>query len=70
MASFWDASDRPDLARSALALDRQLADPQHAVPAHPFTVELTTRSFRAARSDLGQGRDPRDDGARFGPGRR
>ena len=41
MASFWHASGDPDLARSALALAWQLSDPQHAVPAHPFTVELT-----------------------------
>jgi len=59
MASFWHASDDPDLARSALALAWQLADPQHAVPAHPFAVELTTRSLAAAQANLGAGLDPR-----------
>jgi hypothetical protein len=59
MASFWQASGVPDLARSSLALAWQLADPQHAVPAHPFTVALTTRSLVAAQEDIRSGRDPR-----------
>ena len=59
MASFWQASGNPILARSALTLAWQLSDPQHAVPAHPFTVELTTRSLIAAREDIRSGRDPR-----------
>ena len=59
MASFWQASGDPELGRSALALAWQLADPQHAVPGHPFTVALTTRSLLAAQAHLGQGIDPR-----------
>lgn len=48
MASFWSASGEPDLASSALTLAWQLSDPQHAVPGHPFTLALATRSLRAA----------------------
>jgi hypothetical protein len=47
MAAFWRATRQDDLGRSALALAWQLADPQHAVPSHPFFVELTTMSFEA-----------------------
>jgi hypothetical protein len=47
------------LARSSLALAWQLSDPQHAVPSHPFTVALTTRSLVAAQDDIRSGRDPR-----------
>ena len=57
MASFWQSSGDPDLARSSLALAWQLSDPQHAVPGHPFTVALTTRSLIAAREDVQAGRD-------------
>ena len=59
MSSFWQASGDPELARSALALAWQLSDPQHAVPAHPFTVALTTRSLAAAREDIRLGRGSR-----------
>ncbi len=59
MSSFWQASGDPDLARSALTLAWQLSDPQHAVPAHPFTVALTTRSLVAARRSIVEGRNPR-----------
>jgi len=59
MTSFWHASGDVKLARSALALAWQLADPQHAVPAHPFAVELSTRSLAVARANLRAGRDPR-----------
>ena len=59
MASFWQSTDDPELARSSLALAWQLSDPQHAVPAHPFTVALTTRSLIAAQEDIRHGRDPR-----------
>jgi len=62
MASFWHASGDPDLARSALALTWQLSDPQHAVPGHPFTVALATRSLAAAQTDLRKGHDPRGKG--------
>jgi hypothetical protein len=48
MATFWRATRQDDLGRSALALAWQLSDPQHAVPSHPFFVELTTMSFEAA----------------------
>jgi hypothetical protein len=59
MSSFWQGSGDPELARSSLALAWQLSDPQHAVPAHPFTVALTTRSLLAAQDDIRHGRDPR-----------
>lgn len=59
MSSFWEASGASDLGRSALALAWQLSDPQHAVPGHPFTVELTTRSLITAQANLRAGRDPR-----------
>ncbi|WP_435016873.1 hypothetical protein TA3x_004454 [Tundrisphaera sp. TA3] len=59
MASFWEASGSHDLGRSALALSWQLADPQHAVPAHPFTMDLSTRSLAAAQAHLRAGHDPR-----------
>lgn len=59
MASFWQASGDPDLARSSLALAWQLSDPQHAVPGHPFTVALTTRSLIAAQEDIRAGLDRR-----------
>jgi hypothetical protein len=59
MASFWQSSGEPALARSSLALAWQLADPQHAVPGHPFTVALTTRSLAAAIDDIRAGQDRR-----------
>ncbi len=59
MASFWNASGDPDLARSALTLAWQLSDPQHAVPGHPFPIALATKSLAAAQADLRAGRDPR-----------
>ena len=59
MASFWEASGESVLARSSLALAWQLADPQHAVPSHPFTIALTTRSLAAAQADIRSGHDPR-----------
>ena len=48
MAAFWRASGASELGRSALALAWQIADPQHAVPSHPFFVALATRSLEAA----------------------
>jgi hypothetical protein len=59
MASFWERSGDPDLARSSLTLAWQLSDPQNAVPSHPFTIALTTRSLVAAIEDIRTGRDPR-----------
>jgi hypothetical protein len=59
MASFWEASSDVELGRSALALAWQLSDEQHAVPAHPFTVALTTHSLAAAQASLRRGIDPR-----------
>jgi hypothetical protein len=59
MASYWEAAGDPDRGKSALALAWQLSDAQHAVPAHPFTVALTTRSLSAAQSNLRNGIDPR-----------
>ena len=59
MAAFWHGAGEVGLGRSALALAWQLADPQHAVPGHPFAVSLTTRSLDAA---LGRLRGPADAG--------
>jgi HEAT repeats len=59
MASFWQGSGDPSLARSSLALAWQLSDPQHAVPGHPFTVALTTRSLIAAQEDIRASQDRR-----------
>lgn len=60
----WRAAGAAELSRSALTLAWQLADPQHAVPAHPFTAELTTRSLSAAIANLRRGLDLRDPAAR------
>ena len=59
MASFWQAAGDPERGRSALALAVQLADEQHAVAGHPFTVALTSRSLAAAQVRLRAGLDPR-----------
>ena len=40
-----NARDSTDLSTSALACASELSDEQYAVPSHPFTVELTTRSL-------------------------
>jgi len=50
MGWLWHASGRPDLSRPAFVLAAQLSDEQYAVPAHPFTVALTTRSLQAAQA--------------------
>jgi hypothetical protein len=49
MAWFWKCSGSTDLATTALACASELSDEQYAVPSHPFTVELTTRSLVAAQ---------------------
>ena len=54
--------DELELSRSALALACQLSDEQYAVPSHPFTVELTTRSLKAAQRLLRTAADPRTHG--------
>jgi hypothetical protein len=59
MAWLWKSSGQMELSRSALALAGQLSDEQYAVPSHPFTVELTTRSLRAAQAELRTEADPR-----------
>ena len=41
-----------ELAASAQVLALQLSDEQYAVPAHPFTTALTTRSLEAAQAGL------------------
>lgn len=51
MAAFWRAVGNADLGQSALALAWQLSDAQHAVPSHPFFVELTTVSLDRASQD-------------------
>lgn len=70
MASFWQASGDPELGRSALALAWQLSDAQHVVPAHPFTVALTTRSLIAAQENLRRGVDARRIAPPAKPGRK
>jgi hypothetical protein len=62
MTAFWSASGANELARVARMVAWQLADPQHAVPSHPFLAALAARSLRAAQADLRQGIDPRHSG--------
>jgi hypothetical protein len=66
MASFWEAAEQPGLGRSALLLATQLADPQYAVPGHPFLAEIAARSLRTAAADLWRGIDPRRRGGNGG----
>jgi hypothetical protein len=49
MASFWAATNAPELALACASLARDLVDPSLAVPGHPFIVALATRSLRAAQ---------------------
>ena len=56
---FWRCAGELELAGSARILAWQLSDEQFAVPSHPFTVVLTTRSLDAARERLGTEDDPR-----------
>ena len=60
MAWFWKCSGLTELSTSALACASQLSDEQYAVPGHPFTVELTTRSLMAAQQLSGSRLDPND----------
>jgi len=53
MAWLWRFSAQSKLSASAFALASQLSDDQYAVPSHPFTVSLTTRSLMAAQRVLG-----------------
>ncbi|WP_169977947.1 hypothetical protein [Tautonia rosea] len=64
MAWFWRSAGATELARSALTLADQLSDPQHVVPAHPFTTALTSRSLAAAQQALRLGFDPRPSATR------
>jgi hypothetical protein len=64
MGWLWRADGAIELSRSALALAEQLSDPQHVVPAHPFTAALSTRSLAAAQDLLRRGIDLRDPDAR------
>jgi hypothetical protein len=59
MAWLWKFLEEIELSRSALALASQLLDEQYAVPSHPFTVELTTRSLQTAQHRLRTAADPR-----------
>lgn len=59
MAAFWEAADENDLSHAAVTIGLQLADPQHAVPSHPFATELMTRSLLNAQQRLRAGDDPR-----------
>lgn len=58
MGWVWLADGRPELARPAFALAAQLSDAQYAVPSHPFTVALTTRSLLAAQAARPGGDEP------------
>ncbi len=49
MGWLWRASGRDELAEAAFTMAGQLSDHQYAVPSHPFTVAITTRSLRAAQ---------------------
>ncbi|QDV38467.1 hypothetical protein [Tautonia plasticadhaerens] len=64
MGWLWRADGALELSRSALAMAEQLSDPQHVVPAHPFTSALSTRSLAAAQAMLRRGVDLRDPSAR------
>ena len=59
MAAYWEAAGEIDLSRAAVTIGLQLADPQHAVPSHPFATELMTRSLVNAQRILCAGDDPR-----------
>jgi hypothetical protein len=58
MAWLWQTTSRTELAYGAFVLASQLADDQYAVPSHPFTAALTTRSLEAARARLRTAEDP------------
>jgi hypothetical protein len=58
MAWFWKSSGLTGLSTSALACATELSDEQYAVPSHPFTVELTTRSLSAAQDLSRSNLDP------------
>jgi hypothetical protein len=62
MAWFWKSSGLDDLSTLALACATELSDEQYAVPSHPFTVELTTRSLLAAQQLSSSRIDPRRRG--------
>ena len=49
MAWFWRFAEEPGLSDSAIAIAAELGDAQFAVPSHPFSRALTTRSLDAAR---------------------
>jgi hypothetical protein len=54
-AAAWGGSPAGTLARSAELLAAQLADPQFAVPGHPFLAELAARSLARAAGALDAG---------------
>jgi hypothetical protein len=58
MGWMWKFSGLVELSAAAATLASQLLDEQYAVPSHPFTVELTTRSLLAAQARLGAADDP------------
>jgi hypothetical protein len=59
MSWIWRSTGESTLARTAEILAWQLSDEQYAVPSHPFTVALTTRSLLSAQHLLGTTADPR-----------
>jgi hypothetical protein len=61
MAWLWKYSGLADLSLSAATMAAQLSDEQYAVPSHPFTVELTTRSLLAAQARMRTADDPRKE---------
>jgi hypothetical protein len=52
MAWFWRYWGETELSNTAQVLATQLYDEQYAVPAHPFTLALTTRSLEAAQAAM------------------
>ncbi len=52
MSYAWSEAGRTELARSAQSVAIELADPQNAVPGHPFLEALAVRSLLAAQEDL------------------
>jgi hypothetical protein len=52
MGWVWRCSGQTELSQSAQVLADQLSDDQYAVPSHPFHLELTTRSLKAAQARM------------------
>ena len=59
ISAFWRAAGKERLSRASAEMAAELADPQHAVPHHPFLEALAARSFRRAQERIKAGEDPR-----------